>query len=314
MVRRPQQGFGLVEIMISITLGLILAAAMIEMVLAAKLNYDVSDTMSRAQNNGRFALDLISRDIRRAGYWGINIDSGSISGTEGSATVGNSCATGDNSWGRMVGRGLYGLDDSNSGYDCIPDADYLRGDIIVTRYAAPDIVGVEGVAEAGKSYADGALYLRAAMLDGRIFSGQNKDNLANTVSETPSTDRPLRAYAYYVGATGRRCRGEPIPALYREALNDSGRPAAEELIAGVESIQFQYGAGGQYFDADEVPDWTSLDSVRLWVLMRSECPETGYRDTASYSLGDITYTPAALGNANHRRRLYSAVMSVRNGL
>ena len=60
--RTQQQGFGLVEIMVAITLGLLLTAAMVRMVLDTKENYTYSNTVARLQENGRFGLDLLTAE------------------------------------------------------------------------------------------------------------------------------------------------------------------------------------------------------------------------------------------------------------
>ena len=56
-------------------------------------------------------------------------------------------------------------------------------------------------------------------------------------------------------------------------------------------------------------DWDDVVSVKLWVLVRGECPETGYSDTRTYILGDIAnYAPAD----SFRRNLYSTIVALRN--
>ena len=63
-----QAGLSLIELMISITLGLILMAAATSSMLSTKNTYQVNDDLSRAQENGRLALDLMVKDLRMAGY------------------------------------------------------------------------------------------------------------------------------------------------------------------------------------------------------------------------------------------------------
>lgn len=63
-----QAGLSLIELMISIVLGFILMAAAISSMLSTKQTYEVNDDLSRAQENGRLALDLMVRDLRMAGY------------------------------------------------------------------------------------------------------------------------------------------------------------------------------------------------------------------------------------------------------
>jgi type IV pilus assembly protein PilW len=63
-----QAGLSLIELMISVTLGLILMTAAVSSMLSTKQTYAVNDDLSRSQENGRLALDLMVKDLRMAGY------------------------------------------------------------------------------------------------------------------------------------------------------------------------------------------------------------------------------------------------------
>jgi type IV pilus assembly protein PilW len=63
-----QQGLSLIELMISITLGSVLMGAALQVMLSNSQTYQLNDDISRIQENGRIALDIISQDLRMAGY------------------------------------------------------------------------------------------------------------------------------------------------------------------------------------------------------------------------------------------------------
>jgi type IV pilus assembly protein PilW len=63
-----QQGFSLIEMMIAITLALVLMGAALQFTLSTKRTYEVSDDISRIQENGRIALDILAKDLQMAGY------------------------------------------------------------------------------------------------------------------------------------------------------------------------------------------------------------------------------------------------------
>ncbi len=65
---RRQQGLTLIEMMIAMVLGLVLVAGAIQLLVANKQSYFLQDAMSRLQENGRFALQLLTRDVRMAGF------------------------------------------------------------------------------------------------------------------------------------------------------------------------------------------------------------------------------------------------------
>jgi len=66
----PQKGLTLIELMIALVLGLLLVAGTIQVFIANKQTNRVTEAHSRLQDNARFALEILSRDIRSAGYSG----------------------------------------------------------------------------------------------------------------------------------------------------------------------------------------------------------------------------------------------------
>ena len=295
-----QHGFSLVEVLIGMLLGLFLLTALIQILLDGKESFAAANHLSRLQETGRVAINLVVADVKRAGYMGGNSDVPNIFGSTGQVAPAVSCSNADTSWGRMITEGIFGLDDTNAGYACIANASYLRGDVLVVRYASPWTVG---------AFAANQLYLRSSLFEGKIFVGSDEALGTNAVLDFPQGEHELLASAFYVGNSGRNCNGQAVPSLFRVRLGDNGQPLTEELLPGLEHFQVQYGVAGQYVDADAVADWTQVVTARLWLLVRSECPETGFADARTYTLGDQVYTPAD----NFRRQLYSSVVMLRNG-
>lgn len=67
---RKQSGVTLVELMISVVLGLILMAGVIQMFVGSKNTFYTQQALSRVQETGRLAVEYLTRDIRMAGYTG----------------------------------------------------------------------------------------------------------------------------------------------------------------------------------------------------------------------------------------------------
>jgi len=67
---RRQRGVSLVEIMIAITVGLVLTAGVIQVFVSNKQAYRVQEGLARVQENGRFTLAFITRDVRGSGFLG----------------------------------------------------------------------------------------------------------------------------------------------------------------------------------------------------------------------------------------------------
>jgi type IV pilus assembly protein PilW len=289
----------MVELLVAMMLGLFLIAALIQILLSGKQSFTAADHLSRLQESGRIGTGMIVSDLKRAGYMGGNSDISNIVGSAGQAAAAMSCATANNSWGRMITQGVSGLNDTNANYACITDASYLRGDVLVVRHASPWIAG---------ALVANQLYLRSSIFEGKVFVGSDEALGANVVLDGPQSVHDLLANAYYVGNSGRNCNGQAVPSLFRVRLDTNGQPVAEELLPGIEDFQVQYGVGGQYIDADAVADWSQTVTARFWLLIRSECAESGFIDNRTYVLGDQNYTP----NDSFRRQLYSSVVMFRN--
>lgn len=304
-----QSGVSLIELMIAMMLGLFLTFALVEILINGKQSFGSANHLSRLQENGRTATNLVVTDLKRAGYLGGNSNVQDIFGSSGQFTpAAVSCNATNTDWGRMISQPLVGLNDTNVGYACIPDADYLRGDVLTVRHAMP---WIEGGALTGTR-----LYLRSSLFQGKIFIGSAKDQTTNRIDDPQGqlNVRELQAHSFFIGDSGRSCGDNAIPSLFRVSLDASGLPDVEELLPGVSNLQVQYGTSadggvnGRYLNANEVVNWDNVVTVRIWLLMRAECSETGYLDTVTYTMGDQVVTPAD----NFRRQLYSSVVLIRN--
>jgi len=321
-----QSGVSLVELMIAMMLGVFLMFALVEILINGKQTFGSANHLSRIQENGRIATNLLITDLKRAGYMGGNSNIQDIYGTEGQVTPPTiSCATGDTTWGRMISQPVLGLNDTNAGYACITNDQYLRGDVLTVRNAMPwiedsDVDGLLTAPDANR------LYLRSSLFQGKVFRGGDHNNLDNKIDDLQGQKnvRELQAHSYFVGDSERSCGGNAIPSLFRVSLDQNGLPEVNELLPGVENLQVQYRIGTdtdnddvidqyEYVNADEI-DWindgATVSTVRIWLLVRAECSETGYVDNTTYTMGDPDQVFIAADN--FRRQLYSSVVMIRN--
>ncbi|MEE7546043.1 pilus assembly protein PilW [Xanthomonas sp. Kuri4-1] len=74
MKRRPHprhvQGLSLIELMIAMLIGLVLMLGVIQIFSASRAAYQLSEGMARTQENARFAMDYLQRDLRMGGHFG----------------------------------------------------------------------------------------------------------------------------------------------------------------------------------------------------------------------------------------------------
>ena len=68
--KRYQTGMTLIEIMIALLIGAFLLGGVLQIFINSKQTYRMQENLSRLQENGRFAMEFLARDIRMAGYWG----------------------------------------------------------------------------------------------------------------------------------------------------------------------------------------------------------------------------------------------------
>ncbi|PCI20615.1 MAG: hypothetical protein COB62_04440 [Piscirickettsiaceae bacterium] len=69
-IAKKQSGLTLVELMVAMVIGLLLMAGVLQVFTANQQTYRVTENLSRVQENGRFAVDIINRFVRKAGFKG----------------------------------------------------------------------------------------------------------------------------------------------------------------------------------------------------------------------------------------------------
>ena len=72
------RGFSMVELMVALVITLILLAGIGQIFLSSKKSFVIQNNLARIQENGRYAMDVVASDLRRAGYWGGNADINTI--------------------------------------------------------------------------------------------------------------------------------------------------------------------------------------------------------------------------------------------
>ncbi|HEY8024590.1 MAG TPA: PilW family protein [Burkholderiaceae bacterium] len=68
ILRSRQAGMSIVELMVALTIGLFLMLVVANLFIGSKQTYRNQDNMSRLQENGRFAISILGKSIREAGY------------------------------------------------------------------------------------------------------------------------------------------------------------------------------------------------------------------------------------------------------
>ena len=317
----PQAGFSLVEMMISLTIGLMIIAALVAVLSSNSRTAKTTDRSTELQSNGRYALDHLKRELRHAGYRGYswadpNTPTTTITPIADECLGPNAVA---GSFVANIRQGIWGANDTNPYAGSCLAAGYARGDVLVIRHLSNTPLSTNTTS--------GTLYFRSSYSVGEVFKGTGAAALAGAPvlagTPTPQADFQLQEYVYYIGSDDSDAT---IPALRRRALVGSSM-TDEMVVSGIEQMQVQYGrhdtaSNTRYFNADGISGastdtpatlttyaWDEVNSVRVWLLSRASKTEAGYTNASSYVMGDTTYGPM---NDGFRRQLFTAVIQLRN--
>jgi hypothetical protein len=87
---------------------------------------------------------------------------------------------------------------------------------------------------------------------------------------------------------------------------------AEEIVSGVEQMQFLYALNGELKNASElsIDEWGKISAVSVSVLFRSDCYENIFSTSKSFILADFEYVPT-IKNI-YQRQKYNFDISLRN--
>jgi len=302
-----QAGFSLVELMIAMTLGLLLTAAVGALFFANKRNYNQNTLIAEMQDNGRFALQALSRDLMMSGYLGGLMDNGQLDAT--SATIpalAQDCGPGpdgDGAWAFDT-EGLVFSDNVDAAgigtvYSCLSGAD---GSLVMP---GTDIVGVRRVSgiQAGfhetggtaPTLAANTFYLRTNRTVGSLFySGGDATNPAgNHPPNTPPTSFWEYTARLYFLRPYARTPGDGIPTLCRAFLAHQASPTVDiECIAeGVENLQIAFGVdtdtdgtANRYLTDPTLAQLDNAVTARIQLLMRSTGRDPSYTNDKRYNL------------------------------
>jgi type IV pilus assembly protein PilW len=266
-----QQGMTLIELMVSMVIGLFLIMGAVTVYSQGRQNHQSNEAIARLQENMRFAVDTIEPDIRLAGYWGLNnrggdVDNGAITVTCGASTV--------TSWVLNGGaldatNNVQAANKANVFTNC---AAFGAGVAIDT-----DVLTVRHASSTPVALANGSIQVQSSLGASHLVNDGNlhSDHVALAGGETFT--HGVSVNTWYVSQDSNNNTG--VPSLRRRTLIGT-QMIDEEVISGVENFQIQFGLdtdadGGdgsidRYVDAGHaaVPV-NNILAIRFWVLVRS---------------------------------------------
>lgn len=341
---KKQLGLSLVELMISIALGLVLMAGVLQMFISTKTSYTVQQGMSRIQETGRMAMEFIGRDLRIVSQMGcvktitpgkdsanvvdpLNLNLGELHNNFLVGLMGYDSSTTLEEAGITVATALISstVPTPNSNILVIRGATE-KGFPLNSDNTADDITVFAGSASLSNNCIDGLCVNGAAVVSdcdsGVIFSptGLEKSGQLLTVTHGGEWDVEENIqYAYaqrpevfvyplhtivYFVAPSTTANNEP--ALWQKVDN----LPAQELILGIERIRFTYRLGANYLAASLVPttEWNYVDAVRVDFVVRGQ-EENALESVQSYTFpGDAA---ATVPTDRRIRQLFTNTFAIR---
>jgi type IV pilus assembly protein PilW len=315
-----QSGFTLIEMMISITIGLGILAGLVGVLATNSSNSKTNDRTAELLTNGRYALNSIRQELRQAGFRGYTWAEPRAPGALGLVAGDNECLEAGAAQGAFVSnlrQGIWGSNNANPfAATCIPAASYVANtDVLVVRRLDP-------VPVPAASLVANTLYFQSSYEVGQLFRSNVTPAVPPTFTgaPTPLASFAERIFVYYISPFTVAGEPQPVPALWRVALLANGSMTRELVASGIERMQLQYGrlttaldtqytdtVAGTSFNAGAT-DWDDVNAVRIWLLARNAVGEPGYVNTTTYVMGDQDITV----NDNFRRQLFTSVIQLRN--
>lgn len=327
---RNQSGFSLTELMVAVTIGLIILAAVAGLFVNTNKASNNQNRLARVQENGRFAMYYLLRDLRMTGYMGCQSDVTDHLTNDLATTTGFYFGTAN------LATPIEGIDDVTSGTTpaWAPSGSTTLPASVWTGTAAaiakPDLIAIRRVDTASMQQITTQM---ASLTDKLTLNSttnfQNNEvvlvadctkadlvqvNVTNSTQlapatalskqyDTATTVLPYSTRTYYI-----RANKNGVPSLYRD---DNGAGAVE-LVEGIESLKILYGVATppniqpSYYrkaSAMSANDWKNVVSIKLGILARTPNSKDTDIDNNTY---DVNGTVLGPFNDRNSRRVFTA--------
>lgn len=342
-----ERGITLVELMVALLVGAVLLIAVVSIFASTKQSHRMQEAMSRVQENGRLALELLAREVRGAGYYGC------VGDLEAEDPRGNGALAAGQMRNTLkpdppqapaftfdFSRPLFGHNATGNAWLPALPAGFpfnpIEGTDVMTLSAAegggqpvtnqtPGLANVQ--VDAGNGFQVGEILLVSDCETAAVFqvSSGNPDQdgiiFHNTGTGSPGN---------WTQALGRNFTGGDVfrirQSTFYIGVGAANRPAlfrnADELVEGVVDLQIRYGVdtnGNGWIDGYQTAAqvqtngvWDAVRAVRVSLLVRSEEPGVMPDPVTNLAFDDGVFN----AQAGDRRmfRVFSTTIGVRNRL
>jgi type IV pilus assembly protein PilW len=319
---KQQAGFSLLEIFVALAIGLVLFAGVMSVFVGLRTTTEETSSYGELQENGRFAVSLLSDDLLAQNFFGDLGGNFSFSAMSSVPVVAGSDCLGNGlnnaSFPVAIGhfRTLWGSTVASAKpINCITDA-IVGSDLIqIKRAIATQVLPAD---IDSKRY-----YLISNQNTGAIFAGGGAVPLVNQ-----GRIWEYQHHLYYVRNDSQG--SNTVPVLMQGTLRNGTLPPInfDPLIDGIEMIRFMYGVDTDndgvvngFVSANNMTNayWdrelnVKILAVKIFVLARDILPDMKYENTNTYQLGDLSvnFVDGNGNGDNYRRLLFSSTVTLPN--
>jgi type IV pilus assembly protein PilW len=321
-------GLTLIELLISILLGAVLSLAISGVYLESIRHFMVENEMARLQENGRFSLSLLRRELSQAGFFaGVHVIE-----SPPARPVSSDCVS-SGSWALDTRTPLDSINNANEALsapmvtiagtvlNCLNSSDLVKGtDVLAVKRTAGGHTLRNGVYQDDARARNGQWYLR-------VDNQSNSHTWVNQKSSGfPAADVGANSgvdyWAYFARIFYLRnyshIRSDGIPTLCVESLSGGaglGTMRSQCVIEGVEDMQIEFGVDtnfdnspDMFTDAPLEPELVNLVVARIYLQMRSTVEVPGVARERVYELGGKHVAT----RDRYLRRIVSSTVLLRN--
>lgn len=282
----PERGFSLVEMLVAMLLGITLMAAVVQIFISSKQTYRMRDQVAALTDNGRFAVELMQREIRMAGYSGCR----TLSSLQPNVVADNPPDFSE------VADGIQGFNNGSGWANPTSTTRVAGTDVLTVTHASgngvpltsdmADLAAPVQVSSQTTVISDSQLLLvsdcqmvdmfRASTVTENsgtyTINHTNATNTSDLLSTTYKENAMVMTMASTTFFVGVNAGGEG--SLYMVPLDSA---TAVELVTGVQDMQLLYAVDtdadrlpDSYVDASAVTDWATVLGVNVGLLLNTD--------------------------------------------
>lgn len=298
---QKQQGLSLIELMISITLGMILIAAATSTLLDSQRSYKTSDNVNRAQETGRLAMDILVKHIRLGGYKPYYELGSNLAPALDPRAVNFEICTASSSGSTVACHSQDGTAAADGTTDSLAETAAFS-DVIAVEYDVPS-------AETSQT------------TNGTTTTVQT-DTLCNGTTVTSTTGSPklndILITVFSISAATATDNNNSLTCQVFNRETGAAVGTSQRLISGVDAMKFLYGVkniDGQisYLNASALDKTADVQAVKIALLVSDGLDGVGGIESATRNY-NLLGTGQMSFDDSKKRYVYTTTVFLNNSL